>query len=115
VAVALKATLARAISLGRGRITSWPATRGQTAAPIIQIWSAFRGSPLNSTHTQIGRECARPSSVFGSLGVTMRSEITTRGSAAAGGSAGTGSPLYITLPRGWFAAEQARKTRCWPT
>jgi hypothetical protein len=34
---ALKATLARATSLGRGRITSWPATRRQTAAPIIQL------------------------------------------------------------------------------
>jgi hypothetical protein len=37
VAAALKATLARGTSLGRGRITSWPATRRQTAAPIIQI------------------------------------------------------------------------------
>ena len=29
----------------------------------------------------------------------MRSEITTKGSATVGGSAGAGSPLLIVLPR----------------
>jgi hypothetical protein len=37
VAAALKTALARGTSLGCERITPWPATRRQTAAPIIQI------------------------------------------------------------------------------
>ena len=81
----------------RQRIPGQPWTSGADIAMSAAtqnplIWHALPDDGHEVDGRAQRRECARPSPVFASLGVTMRSEITN-GAAAAGGSAGPGSPL----------------------